>query len=279
MTYTFISWNIDSLNAALTGTSERAALSMAVVDKLAGLKPDVLAIQETKLNDDPKKTDKILGLLSEKFPEYEIVHRISTPPARKGYAGTMMLYKKALPEPVVSFPEISAPDTMDSEGRIVSLEFPDFFVTTVYTPNAGDGLKRLDLRGEWDDAYRAYLEGLDQQKPVFASGDFNAAYQEIDLANPNNNRNNPGFTDQEREKFGLLLKAGFTDSFRHLHGQIEGVYSWFSQRSKMAKINNTGWRIDYWLTSDRVADKVKKSEVLDTGARQDHLPILLEVDL
>lgn len=279
MTQTFISWNIDSLNAALTGTSERAALSVAVVDKLAGLAPDVLAIQETKLNDDPKKTDKVLGILVEKFSDYQIVHRISTPPARKGYAGTMMLYKKSLPEPVVTYPEIGAPDSMDSEGRLITLEFPEFFVTTVYTPNAGDGLKRLELRMDWDKHYQAYLESLDAKKPVFACGDYNAAYQEIDLANPKSNHNNPGFTDQEREGFGNILAAGFTDSFRHLHGQVEGVYTWFSQRSRMAKVNNTGWRIDYWLVSERVADQVKTAEVVDTGARQDHLPILIEVEV
>ncbi|MFC4651566.1 exodeoxyribonuclease III [Lactococcus nasutitermitis] len=279
MKYKFISWNIDSLNAALTGTSERAALSMAVVEKLAAELPDVLAIQETKLNDDTKKTDKILAILAKKFPDYAIVHRISTPPARKGYAGTMYLYKKSLPEPVVTFPEIDAPDTMDSEGRIITLEFPDFFVTQVYTPNSGDGLKRLALRQEWDSAYRAYLQELDSTKPVFISGDFNAAYQEIDLANPKNNHNNPGFTDEERAGFGELLTAGFIDSFRQVHGAVEGVYSWFSQRSRMAKVNNTGWRIDYWLVSERLAENIKRSEMLDTGARQDHLPILLEIEL
>lgn len=277
--YKFISWNIDSLNAALTGTSDRAALSMTVVDKLAAEKPDVLAIQETKLNDDVKKTDKILTALAEKFPDYVIVHRISTPPARKGYAGTMMLYKKSLSEPLVHFPEIGAPETMDNEGRIITLEFPQFFVTTVYTPNSGDGLKRLNSRQHWDDAYRNYLKRLDAAKPVFACGDFNAAYQEIDLANPANNHTNAGFTDEEREKFGLLLGAGFTDTFRYLNGDVTGIYSWFSQRSRMAKINNAGWRIDYWLASDRVAHQVKRSNMLDTGERQDHLPILIEIEM
>ncbi|MDR0300368.1 MAG: exodeoxyribonuclease III [Streptococcaceae bacterium] len=279
MKYKFISWNIDSLNAALTGTSERSAQSLAIIDELITMQADVIAIQETKLNDDEKKVNKVLSILKEKFPNYKIVHRISTPPARKGYAGTMYLYKESLPEPSVSYPEIGAPETMDSEGRIITLEFPDFFITQVYTPNSGDGLKRLELRQVWDDKYREYLQELDKTKPVFSSGDFNAAFKEIDLANPKSNHMNPGFTDEEREKFGLLLDAGFTDSFRHLHGDVEGRYSWFSQRSRMAKINNTGWRIDYWLVSSRVADKITASDMIDTAARQDHVPIILEMDI
>ena len=277
--YTFISWNVDSLNAALTGTSARSAQSLAVVESLAQKMPDVLAIQETKLNDDPKKTEKVLSALMGHFPDYEVVHRISTPPARKGYAGTMMLYKKSLPEPIVSFPEIGAPDTMDNEGRIVTLEFPEFFVTTVYTPNSGEGLKRLALRQQWDDSYRKYLEELDAMKPVFACGDYNAAHEEIDLANPASNHMNPGFTDEEREKFSALLSAGFTDSFRAVNGDVAGVYTWFSQRSRLAKTNNTGWRIDYWLVSNRVADKIESSRPLDSGERLDHVPILLQVTL
>ncbi|MQW22297.1 MULTISPECIES: exodeoxyribonuclease III [unclassified Lactococcus] len=284
--YKFISWNIDSLNAALTGTSDRAALSMAVVDKIASEKPDVLAIQETKLSDDDKKVKKIYDILVEKFPEYAIVHRISTPPARKGYSGTMMLWKKVLGDPVVTFPEIDAPAPMDHEGRMITLEFPAFYVTTVYTPNAQEGLARLDLRGEWDDQYRAYLQTLDQEKPVFACGDFNVAVAEIDLSNPKGNHNTAGFSDQEREKFQALLSAGFTDSFRKIHGQIEknfasgqSIYTWFAQRARTSKTNNSGWRIDYWLTSNRVAEKISKSEPIETGARLDHLPILLEFDL
>ncbi|MCL2858586.1 MAG: exodeoxyribonuclease III [Streptococcaceae bacterium] len=278
MTYTFISWNIDSINAALTGTSDRATLSLAVVKKLAQMNPDILAIQETKLQADGPSM-KHLEVIQELFSEYNLVFRSSEPPARKGYSGTLFLYKNTLPQPIVTYPTIKAPDTMDSEGRILTLEFPEFFVTTVYTPNAGDELKRLDLRGEWDDAYRTYLSELDKQKPVIASGDFNVAFKEIDLANPSSNHNSPGFTDQEREKFGLLLDSGFTDTFRHIHGEVESVYSWFAQRSKTSKINNTGWRIDYYLTSNRIADQVKKSEMIDSGSRQDHVPLLLEIDI
>ncbi|EGJ26822.1 exodeoxyribonuclease III [Streptococcus porcinus] len=272
-----ISWNIDSLNAALTGESPRALLSRAVIDRLVSEDADIIAIQETKLSA-TGPTKKHLESILNYFPNYLHVWRSSVEPARKGYAGTMFLYKQTL-NPVVTFPEIGAPTTMDSEGRIITLEFDDFFVTQVYTPNAGDGLRRLADRQEWDIKYAEYLAQLDAQKPVLATGDYNVAHKEIDLANPASNRRSPGFTDEERAGFTALLEKGFTDTFRHLHGDIPNVYTWWAQRSKTSKMNNTGWRIDYWLTSNRVADKVLKSEMLDSGARQDHTPILLEIDL
>ena len=272
-----ISWNIDSINAALTSDSARAVLSRAVIDTLVAEDADIIAIQETKLSA-KGPTKKHLQILNDYFPDYDISWRSSVEPARKGYAGTMFLYKKWL-TPEISFPEIGAPDTMDSEGRIITLEFDNFYVTQVYTPNAGDGLKRLAERQLWDEKYAQYLAELDQKKPVLATGDYNVAHQEIDLANPNSNRRSAGFTDEERAGFTNLLAKGFTDTFRHLHGNIPNVYSWWAQRSKTSKINNTGWRIDYWLTSNRIADKVTKSEMIDSGARQDHTPILLEIDL
>lgn len=272
-----ISWNIDSINAALTSDSARAVLSRAVIDTLVAEDADIIAIQETKLSA-KGPTKKHLQILNDYFPDYDISWRSSVEPARKGYAGTMFLYKKRL-TPEISFPEIGAPDTMDSEGRIITLEFDNFYVTQVYTPNAGDGLKRLAERQLWDEKYAQYLAELDQKKPVLATGDYNVAHQEIDLANPNSNRRSAGFTDEERAGFTNLLAKGFTDTFRHLHGNIPNVYSWWAQRSKTSKINNTGWRIDYWLTSNRIADKVTKSEMIDSGARQDHTPILLEIDL
>lgn len=272
-----ISWNIDSINAALTSDSARAVLSRAVIDTLVAEDADIIAIQETKLSA-KGPTKKHLQILNDYFPDYDISWRSSVEPARKGYAGTMFLYKKGL-TPEISFPEIDAPDTMDSEGRIITLEFDNFYVTQVYTPNAGDGLKRLAERQLWDEKYAQYLAELDQKKPVLATGDYNVAHQEIDLANPNSNRRSAGFTDEERAGFTNLLAKGFTDTFRHLHGNIPNVYSWWAQRSKTSKINNTGWRIDYWLTSNRIADKVTKSEMIDSGARQDHTPILLEIDL
>ncbi|VED92609.1 exodeoxyribonuclease [Streptococcus equinus] len=272
-----ISWNIDSLNAALTSDSARAVLSRAVIDTLVTEDADIIAIQETKLSA-KGPTKKHLQILEDYFPDYQVSWRSSVEPARKGYAGTMFLYKNHL-TPTISFPEIGAPDTMDCEGRIITLEFDNFYVTQVYTPNAGDGLKRLAERQIWDEKYADYLAELDQTKPVLATGDYNVAHNEIDLANPNSNRRSAGFTDEERAGFTNLLAKGFTDTFRYLHGDIPNVYSWWAQRSKTSKINNTGWRIDYWLTSNRIADKITKSEMIDSGARQDHTPIVLEIDL
>lgn len=273
----FISWNIDSLNAALTGDSARALLSQAVLDTITEYKPVVIALQETKLSSDgPSK--KHLDILGSKFPKYDIVWNSSAEPARKGYAGTMFLYRNDL-TPSVTFPAIGAPGTMDAEGRIITLEFSDFYLTQVYTPNAGDGLNRLEDRQIWDMKYADYLAGLDQVKPVIATGDFNVAHKEIDLAHPDNNRRSAGFTDEERQGFTNLLAKGFTDTFRYIHGDVTGAYSWWAQRVKTSKINNSGWRIDYWLVSDRIADRVIKSEMIDSGPRQDHTPILLEIDL
>jgi exodeoxyribonuclease-3 len=152
-------------------------------------------------------------------------------------------------------------------------------VTQVYTPNAGEGLSRLRERQIWDIKYADYLEKLDKEKYVIAAGDFNVAHREIDLAHPDSNRHTAGFTDEEREGFSNLLKRGFTDTFRHLHGDVKGVYTWWSQRVRTSKINNSGWRIDYFLVSNRIADRVLKSEMIDSGARQDHTPIILEIDL
>ena len=272
-----ISWNIDSLNAALTSDSARAVLSRAVIDTLVTENADIIALQETKLSA-KGPTKKHFQILQDYFPEYEVSWRSSVEPARKGYAGTMFLYKSSL-TPSISYPEIGAPDTMDSEGRIITLEFDKFFVTQVYTPNAGDGLKRLAERQIWDEKYADYLAELDQVKPVLATGDYNVAHKEIDLAHPSSNRRSPGFTDEERAGFTNLLAKGFTDTFRYIHGDIPDVYSWWAQRSKTSKINNSGWRIDYWLTSSRIADKITKSEMIDSGARQDHTPIVLEIDL
>lgn len=273
----FISWNIDSLNAALTSDSNRAHLTRDTLKTIIEKDADIIGIQETKL---PRTgpTKKHLTILEEKFPGYDFVYRLSEEPARKSYAGTMFLYKKEL-EPVVTYPEIDAPDTMDSEGRMITLEFDDFYITQVYTPNAGSKLVRLEERQLWDEKYRAYLESLDENKPVLAAGDFNVAHKEIDIAFPDRNRRSAGFTDEERAGFTKLLESGFTDTFRHIHGDVTDVYSWWNQRAKTSKENNSGWRIDYWLVSDRLADKVLRSEMIDSGVRQDHTPLLLEIDL
>ena len=274
---TFISWNIDSLNAALTSDSARALLTRETLNTIVGYDADIIAIQETKL---PRTgpTKKHLDILNENLPDYEMVYRLSEEPARKSYAGTMFLYKNTL-NPIATYPEIGAPDTMDSEGRMITLEFDDCYITQVYTPNAGSKLVRLPERQLWDEKYREYLTTLNQDKVVIATGDFNVAHREIDLANPDRNHLSAGFTDEERAGFTSLLEAGFTDTFRHLHGDVEGKYTWWNQRAKTSKVNNSGWRIDYFLVSDRAADSVVRSEIIDSGTRQDHTPLLLEIDL
>ena len=272
-----ISWNIDSLNAALTSDSARALLSREVLNTIVAHEADVIAIQETKLSS-KGPTKKHLEILMNHLPDYEVVWNSSIEPARKGYAGTMFLFKKDY-NPIVTFPTIGAPSTMDSEGRMITLEFEEFFVTQVYTPNSGNGLSRLVERQQWDAQYAEYLAELDAKKPVIACGDYNVAHQEIDLKNPKANRRSAGFTDEERAGFTNLLAKGFTDTFRHIHGDVEGVYSWWNQRAKTSKINNSGWRIDYWLVSDRLAEKVSESSMIDSGTRQDHTPLLLEISL
>lgn len=266
----FISWNIDSINAAVEHKSTRGEMTWQVLQDIAAQQPDVLAIQETKLKA-TGLTKKQATALDELFPGYHRYLRMST--GRSGYSGTMMLSRQ---EPIsVTLPEIGAPGEMDIEGRVITLEFENTYVSTVYTPNSGSSLARLDDRQAWDDAYRAYIQQLDAQKPVIFSGDFNVAHQEIDLKNPKSNHKKAGFTDEEREHFGRLLDAGFTDTFRYLHLEESGVYTWWAQISKTSKINNSGWRIDYYLTSNRLANQLSELSVIDTGARQDHAPIML----
>ena len=273
----FISWNIDSINAALTSDSPRAGLSRDVLETIAKADADVIAIQETKLPAEGPSA-KHMEKLTEYFPGYTVEWVSSEPPAKKGYAGTMTLYKQGM-SATKQIPRLGAPDTMDMEGRLLTLEFDGFFFVNVYTPNAGDGLKRLPERQEWDRLFADYLAGLDKTKPVIACGDYNVAHEEIDLANPDSNHMSAGFTDEERQGFTYLLSKGFVDTFRHIHGNVPGAYSWWAQRIKTSKINNSGWRIDYFIVSDRVKDAVNKSEMMDSGSRQDHGPIILEIDI
>lgn len=272
-----ISWNIDSLNAALTSDSDRAKLSRLVLDKIKEYDADMIAIQETKLPFDGMP-EKIKDVLKEYFPDYNYEYVSSAPPAKKSYAGTMMLYKNSM-DVKVSAPKISAPDTMDHEGRIITLELDNCYFVNVYTPNAGDGLKRLAERQIWDACYAEYLHELDEKKVVIACGDFNVAHKEIDLANPAANHMSAGFTDEERAGFTNLLAKGFVDTFRLINGDIKDVYSWWGQRIKTSKINNSGWRIDYFLVSERAKELVSKSEMMDSGERQDHTPIILEINI
>lgn len=264
------------MNAALTGTSPRSELTRTVLKTIASENPDVIALEETKLPAEGMN-EKQAEALKAFFPDYEYVFVSSHEPAKKGYSGLMALYRKGL-EVKASMPEIGAPEPMDCEGRLLTLDLGDRYFSLVYTPNAGDGLKRLAERQKWDEKYADYLKSLDAEKPVIACGDFNVAHEEIDLANPESNHESAGFTDAEREGFTKLLSKGFTDTFRLLHGDVKGVYSWWSQRIRSSKGNNAGWRIDYFLVSDRLKAQVTRSEMLDTGSRADHAPIVLEID-
>lgn len=273
----FISWNIDSLNAAITSESNRAVLSREVIRTILKEDADVIALQETKLPiSGPSEVH--MEYLAEYFKGYNYVYRTSQAPARKGYAGTMFLYKDKY-SPKASYPMINAPDTMDLEGRIITLDFGEFYLTQVYTPNAGDALNRLQDRQVWDQKYAEYISSLDMEKPVIATGDYNVAHTEIDLANPESNHKSAGFTDEERQGFTNLLSKGFIDSFRYLHKDKTEAYTWWSQRVRTSKINNSGWRIDYWLVSDRLKDRIILSEMIDTDTRQDHTPIILKIDI
>ena len=272
-----ISWNVDSLNAALTSASPRAQLSRDVLRTIQSADADFIAIQETKLSaKGPEK--KHLEALEEYFPGCHVEWVSSEPPARKGYAGTMVLVRDGI-KAEKAVPRIGAPEPMDDEGRLLVLESENFYFVNVYTPNAGDGLKRLSERQVWDKLYADYLAELDSKKPVIACGDFNVAHKEIDLAHPETNHMSAGFTDEEREGFTNLLNRGFVDTFRYVHGDVPNVYSWWAQRVRTSKINNSGWRIDYFLVSDRIKDKVVRSEMIDSGPRQDHAPILLEIEI
>ena len=193
---------------------------------------------------------------------------------KKGYSGTAVFTK---------MPPLSVKNGMDipehdNEGRVITCEFEKFYLVTVYTPNAQSELARLDYRMTWDDAFREFLLELDAKKPVIVCGDMNVAHKEIDLKNPGPNRGSAGFTDEEREKFTKLLDAGFTDTFRHLHPDLTGAYSWWSYRFK-ARQNNAGWRIDYFLVSDRIKDKIVTASILPEVMGSDHCPVMLEMEL
>ena len=193
---------------------------------------------------------------------------------KKGYSGTAV-FTKMPPLSVKNGMDISE---HDNEGRVITCEFEKFYLVTVYTPNAQSELARLDYRMTWDDAFREFLLELDAKKPVIVCGDMNVAHKEIDLKNPGPNRGSAGFTDEEREKFTKLLDAGFTDTFRHLHPDLTGAYSWWSYRFK-ARQNNAGWRIDYFLVSDRIKDKIVTASILPEVMGSDHCPVMLEIEL
>ena len=193
---------------------------------------------------------------------------------KKGYSGTAIFAKR---EPLSVTCGVGV-EELDHEGRLITLEYPEFYLLTCYTPNAQDGLKRLDHRMQWEDAFRAYLQSLDAKKPVIVCGDLNVAHQEIDLKNPKSNRGNAGFSDEERGKFTELLAAGFTDTFRALHPDATGIYSWWSYRYN-ARANNAGWRIDYFLVSDRLRESIVETPIYCDIFGSDHCPVGLELSL
>lgn len=248
-----VSWNVNGL---------RACLGKGFMDYFATSEADVFCLQETKLQE---------GQVELELPGYEQYWNYAE---KKGYSGTAIFTRQ---KPLSVRYGIGV-EELDHEGRLITLEFPQCFVVTCYTPNAQDGLKRIDHRMAWDDAFRQYLQELDREKPVLACGDLNVAHNEIDLKNPGPNRGNAGFSDQERGKFSELLAAGFTDSFRYLYPDATGCYSWWSYRFNARK-NNAGWRIDYWLLSDRLREQVEEATIETEIFGSDHCPVTLTLQM
>ena len=246
----FISWNVNGLRACITKGFE---------DVFRQLDADFFCLQETKMQ---------AGQCDFSPEGYEAFFNYAE---KKGYSGTA-IFSKHKPLSVTNGIGI---DEHDHEGRVITLEMPDFFLVTVYTPNSQDELKRLDYRMRWEDDFQAYLKKLDAQKPVIVCGDMNVAHQEIDIKNPKTNRRNAGFTDEEREKFGSLLSKGFTDTFRFKHPD-EVTYSWWSYRFR-AREKNAGWRIDYFVTSERLNDRIKDAKIHTQIMGSDHCPVELEL--
>ena len=249
----FISWNVNGL---------RACVTKGFQDYFDSVNADFFCLQETKLQE---------GQIQLDLPGYKQFWNYAV---KKGYSGTAIFSKE---EPLSVTYGVGV-EELDTEGRLITLEYPDFFLVTCYTPNAQQGLARIDHRLKWDDAFRNYLVALDQKKPVIVCGDLNVAHNEIDLKNPSSNRGNAGFSDEERASFGTLLDAGFTDSFRHLFPDLTGAYSWWSYRFNARK-NNAGWRIDYFLVSNRLTDKITGASIDSHILGSDHCPVGLDLSI
>ena len=248
-----ISWNVNGL---------RACMQKGFMEFFLTADADFFCLQETKLQS---------GQIELQLPGYEQFWNYAQ---KKGYSGTAIFAKQA-PLSVRYGMDIAE---LDTEGRLITLEYPNFFLVTCYTPNAQRGLARIEHRLRWETAFSEYLSGLDTQKPVILCGDLNVAHQEIDLKNPASNRGNAGFSDEERSCFSALLKKGFTDSFRHLHPDLTGAYTWWSYMFN-ARQNNAGWRIDYFIVSDRIADKIAATPIHADILGSDHCPVELEIFL
>lgn len=248
-----ISWNVNGI---------RACKDKGFLETFQSLDADFFCLQETKAQPDQISLD---------LPGYE---QFWYSAEKKGYSGTAIFAKYA---PLHVTYGVGV-EELDHEGRLITLEYSDFYLVTCYTPNAQDGLKRIDHRMAWEDAFRAYLKSLDEKKPVIVCGDLNVAHQEIDLKNPKSNRGNAGFSDEERGKFTELLASGFTDTFRHLNPDVTGAYSWWSYRFN-SRANNAGWRIDYFLVSNRLQSKIQSAPIHNEIYGSDHCPVELELSL
>lgn len=248
-----ISWNVNGL---------RACVTKGFKDIFNELDADIFCLQETKLQQ---------GQIDIDFDGYSQYWNYAE---KKGYSGTAIFTKK---EPLNVTYGLGM-DEHDHEGRVITLEFQDFYFITCYTPNSQNELKRLDYRMKWEDDFLKYIKALDEKKPVIFCGDLNVAHKEIDLKNPKTNRKNAGFTDQERGKMTAILESGFVDSFRYLYPQEEGIYSWWSYRFNARK-NNAGWRIDYFITSDRLKEKITEAKIHTDIMGSDHCPVELDIEI
>ena len=247
-----ISWNVNGL---------RAVMGKNFMEFFNDIDADIFCLQETKLQE---------GQIEMDLPGYYQYWNYAD---KKGYSGTAIFTKK---EPISVSYGLDI-DEHDHEGRVITLEFNDFYMVTVYTPNSQDELKRLDYRMKWEDDFRAYLTDLNTKKPVIVTGDMNVAHKEIDLKNPKTNRRNAGFTDEERGKMTQLLESGFIDTFRYFYPDAEGIYSWWSYRFK-AREKNAGWRIDYFLASIDMESRLKGAKIHTEVFGSDHCPVELEID-
>ena len=251
-TMKFISWNVNGL---------RACNDKGFSDIFKNLDADFFCLQETKMQ---------AGQLDLTFDGYESYWNYAE---KKGYSGTAIFTKH---KPISVAYGINK-EEHDKEGRVITLEMDKFYLVTVYTPNSQDGLKRLDYRMEWEEEFRKYLLELDKKKPVIVCGDLNVAHKEIDLKNPKTNRKNAGFTDEEREKFSILLDSGFTDTFRYFYPDKTEIYSWWSYRFQ-ARAKNAGWRIDYFLVSSRINDQLKSATIHTEIFGSDHCPVEVQIN-
>jgi len=249
-----VSWNVNGL---------RACVGKGFEDILRQMDADLFAVQETKLQE---------GQIDLRLPEG--YHQYWNYAQKKGYSGTAVFAKR---EPVSVTYGIGI-EEHDLEGRVITLEYPEYYFVTCYTPNSQDGLKRLDYRMKWEDDFQAYIRGLDGKKPVILCGDLNVAHEEIDLKNPKTNHKNAGFSDEERAKMTQLLGSGFTDTWRFFYPDLEGVYSWWSYRFR-AREKNAGWRIDYFITSKSLDEKLVGAKIHTDVFGSDHCPVELDVDL